>query len=331
MRSTGRRPRRTTSRALRRSAGQQRIWQLPPLKDNPAGLTEEQRQTVIDGRCASWSRRCARCRSGSRSRARSRSPATPISISPGSGPMPRPRRKMRRTFSTALQLMEGGERVPRQLGLPASTSRRRTITRRSRRTIRRCSPRSSAKAAAGALGRRWAACGSSPTPTCRPARAWRGRCSTGSAISSRSSGVRHAVCWLPDCFGFSGATPQILKPGRHHLVLHHQGQLERDQQHPRRPVLVGRARRLARPRTHLQQPLARLQRAVNPLSTLSRRWNNFTQQDRHNDLAARGRLRRRRWRWSTPEYVEREMQLRDFPALPKARWSHGRGLLRADA
>ena len=34
--------------------------------------------------------------------------------------------------------------------------------------------------------------------------------STASATSSRRSARRHTVCWLPDCFGFSPALPQLL-------------------------------------------------------------------------------------------------------------------------
>ena len=61
-----------------------------------------------------------------------------------------------------------------------------------------------------ASGSRSAACGSSPTPTCRPASPSAASSSTASAISRRCSASRHTVCWLPDCFGFSPALPQIL-------------------------------------------------------------------------------------------------------------------------
>lgn len=35
----------------------------------------------------------------------------------------------------------------------------------------------------------------------------------GQRYFEKTFGTRHTVCWLPDCFGFSGALPQILKQG----------------------------------------------------------------------------------------------------------------------
>ena len=78
----------------------------------------------------------------------------------------------------------------------SSTSRRRIITPRSSATIRRCSRRSAHESPRGA-GSRSAACGSSPTPTCRPANCWCGNCSTASAISSGHSGRARACAGCP--------------------------------------------------------------------------------------------------------------------------------------
>ena len=35
----------------------------------------------------------------------------------------------------------------------------------------------------------------------------------GQRFFEKHFGKRHTVCWLPDCFGFSGALPQLLKQG----------------------------------------------------------------------------------------------------------------------
>ena len=35
----------------------------------------------------------------------------------------------------------------------------------------------------------------------------------GQGYFERAFGVRHSVCWLPDCFGFSPALPQLLRQG----------------------------------------------------------------------------------------------------------------------
>ena len=37
----------------------------------------------------------------------------------------------------------------------------------------------------------------------------------GQRYFEKTFGVRHSVCWLPDCFGFSGALPQILQNVRY--------------------------------------------------------------------------------------------------------------------
>ena len=81
----------------------------------------------------------------------------------------------------------------------------------------------------------------------------------GQRYFERTFGKRHAVCWLPDCFGFSPALPQVLQQAGVVELLHYQGQLERDQHHPARPLLVGGPRWQSRARPHLQQPGRRLQ------------------------------------------------------------------------
>ena len=58
-------------------------------------------------------------------------------------------------------------------------------------------------------------------------------------------GARHTVCWLPDCFGFSPALPQLLRLAGIDQLLHHQGELVRDQRDALRPLLVGGPRRHA--------------------------------------------------------------------------------------
>ena len=55
----------------------------------------------------------------------------------------------------------------------------------------------------------------------------------------RQAGSR--VCWLPDCFGFSPALPQILRLAGRRQLLHHQGELVRDQRHAPSTSSGGRA------------------------------------------------------------------------------------------
>ena len=60
------------------------------------------------------------------------------------------------------------------------------------------------------------------------------------------------------------------EPRRRHQLLHHQGELVRDQRDALRPLLVGGPRRQPRPRPHLQQPGRRLQRRDRPARHRSR-------------------------------------------------------------
>ena len=113
------------------------------------------------------------------------------------------RRKLRRTFHTALSLME---RSP--------DFRFNQSTAHYYAQIEEDDPELFAAITARVATGSWepsAACGSSPTPICRPARASSANCSTASAISSALSARARRVCWLPDCFGFSPALPQLLR------------------------------------------------------------------------------------------------------------------------
>ena len=54
----------------------------------------------------------------------------------------------------------------------------------------------------------------------------------GQRYFERVFGARHRVCWLPDCFGFSPALPQLLRQGGIDSFLHDQGHLVGDQSLP---------------------------------------------------------------------------------------------------
>ena len=117
----------------------------------------------------------------------------------------------------------------------------------------------------------------------------------GQRYFERAFGVRHRVCWLPDCFGFSPALPQLLRQGGLDSFLHHQGQLVGDQPLPARSLLVGRARRQPGARPYVRQPGERLQRRG--AAGLHRPdLGEFSRQDAPSRNAAGGRLRRRRRR-----------------------------------
>ena len=132
-------------------------------------------------------------------------------------------------------------------------------------------------------------------------------------------GVRHRVCWLPDCFGFSGGLPQLLKQGGIDSFFTIKVNWNDTNTIPA-DLFWWEGIDGSRVLTHtFNNPWHGYNGAVNPLSIL-KTWRNFMQKPQHQtSLLAVG--------YGdggggvTPEYVEREMQLRDFPVLPKARWS----------
>ena len=73
-------------------------------------------------------------------------------------------------------------------------------------------------------------------------------------------GAEHTVCWLPDCFGFTPALPQLLRGAGIERFFTIKLSLVGDQPLPARPVLVGGAGRLTRAGPPLRQPGRRLQR-----------------------------------------------------------------------
>ena len=170
-----------------------------------------------------------------------------------------------------------------------------------------------------APGSRSAACGSSPTPTCRPAKVLRASCSMASAISSEKFGKRSRDLLAARLFRLLAGAAAIVEAGGNRELLHHQGQLVGEQQIPLRPVLVGRARRLARARAHFRQSARRLQRTRGSRTRTSPTWRNFRAKAFHDETLLAvgygdggGGV--------TPEMIERQKLLEHFPALPAAEW-----------
>ena len=222
---------------------------------------------------------------------------------------------MRRTFHTALGLMDALPRFPLQpvdgaVLCPDRGGRSGAVRARSRSRWRR--------ARWEPIGGMWVEPDTNmPTgEVARPPAALR------PALFRED--VRRAatrVCWLPDCFGFSPALPQLLRQGRHRQLLHHQGQLVGDQPLPARPVLVGGARRQPRARPHLRQSDRRLQRLRAGRDARCRPGELPRARTEHDETPARRRLRRRRRRRDAGDGRSASVQLRDFPALPQARWA----------
>ena len=196
---------------------------------------------------------------------------------------------MRRTFHTALSLMEALRRIS------ASTSRPRTITRRSRRTIRRCSTAIKARVKSGqweTIGGMWV----EPDTNMPTGESLTRQILYGQRYFEKHFGMRHTVCWLPDCFGFSGALPQLLQQGGIDSFFTIKVNWSETNRIPVGSVLVGGARWLAACSTHtFDNPMHGYNGFVQP-DCFVPTWKNFRGKVHPRHLAARRRLWRWRWR-----------------------------------
>ena len=135
----------------------------------------------------------------------------------------------------------------------------------------------------------------------------------------RAFGARSRVCWLPDCFGFSPALPQLLAQADIDSFFTTKVYWSETNRFPH-DLFWWEGTDGTRVLAHVfDNPLAGYNGFVRPDGTAPT-WRNFRQKDRHDEnLLAVG--------YGdggggvTPDMVAREVELRDFPALPQARWS----------
>lgn len=140
----------------------------------------------------------------------------------------------------------------------------------------------------------------------------------GQRYFEKTFGARHTVCWLPDCFGFSGALPQLLRQGGIDSFFTIKVNWSETNRFPH-DLFWWEGLDGSRVLAHtFDNPMQGYNGFVQP-DCLMPTWKNFRAKTVHDtSLLAVG--------YGdggggvTPEMVEREVQLRDFPAIPKARW-----------
>ncbi len=141
----------------------------------------------------------------------------------------------------------------------------------------------------------------------------------GQRYFERTFGARPRVCWLPDCFGFSPALPQLLRQADIDSFFTIKVNWSETNRFPH-DLFWWEGLDGARVLAHtFDNPLAGYNGFVRPDGTAPT-WRNFRGKDRHDETLLAvgygdggGGV--------TPDMIEREVQLRDFPALPAARWS----------
>ncbi|MGD0641242.1 MAG: glycoside hydrolase family 38 C-terminal domain-containing protein [Roseiarcus sp.] len=141
----------------------------------------------------------------------------------------------------------------------------------------------------------------------------------GQRYFERAFGVRHRVCWLPDCFGFSPALPQLMRQGGIDSFLTIKVNWSETNRFPH-DLFWWEGLDGARVLAHtFDNPIGGYNGEVRP-GSIAPTWANFRAKTRHPEtLLAVGYGDG--GGGPTPEWIDAEVSLRDFPALPRARWS----------
>ncbi len=289
--------------------GQRKIWELPELIESPQALSDRERRSVAEA----YQQLLARL-----STLQERYPQNGELLLTGHAhidlawlwPYDETRRKMRRTFHTALSLME---RSP--------DFRFNQSTAHYYAQIEADDPelfaRIKEKVAAGSwevIGGMWV----EPDTNMPTGESLVRQILYGQRYFEKTFGARHTICWLPDCFGFSGVLPQLLRQGGIESFFTIKVNWSETNKFPY-DLFWWEGLDGSRVLAHVfDNPMEGYNGFVRPDCFLPT-WKNFRGKTLHDtSLLAVG--------YGdggggvTPEMVEREEQLRAFPAIPKARW-----------
>ncbi len=287
---------------------QQRIWQLPPLEPDPAGLRQDHRASVVRAHDAL----VADLR-----RLRERFPAQGALAVTGHAhidlawlwPYAETRRKMRRTFHTAHQLLER---------FPDFVFNQSTAAYYDQ--VGRDDPGLFTAIAAHVKSGRWETIGGmwvEPDTNMPTGESLVRQILYGQRYFERTFGVLHSVCWLPDCFGFSPALPQLLCQGGMRSFFTTKVNWSETNKFPY-DLFWWEGLDGSRVLSHtFDNPQGGYNGLTAPAATVPT-WRNFRGKVLHDEsLLAIG--------YGdggggvTPEMLERQAQLADFPALPSLR------------
>ncbi|OWW04075.1 alpha-mannosidase [Rhizobium sp. R72] len=289
---------------------QQKIWQLPPLEASPEGLNQAERASVIEA----YETLIEQLK-----KLRERYPPEGEIALTGHAhidlawlwPYGETRRKMRRTFHTALSLME-----------QSPDFRFNQSTAHYYAQIAQDDPALLERIVERARHGQWETIGGmwvEPDTNMPTGESLSRQILYGQRYFEKTFGVRHSVCWLPDCFGFSGALPQLLRQGGMNSFFTIKVNWSETNKFPS-DLFWWEGLDGSRVLTHtFDNPMHGYNGFVRP-DCFVPTWRNFKDKDKHDTTLLAvgygdggGGV--------TPEMIVREEQLRVFPTLPKARWS----------
>ncbi|MBX4949716.1 alpha-mannosidase [Rhizobium binae] len=293
---------------------QQKIWELPELAENPAGLSDEQSASAA----SAFEALTARLKE-----LQKRFPQNGELVLTGHAhidlawlwPYRETRRKMRRTFNTALSLMERSA----DFRFNQSTAHYYAQMEEEDPELLDRIKRKVAEGKWETVGGMWV----EPDTNMPTGESLARQVLYGQRYFEKTFGARHSVCWLPDCFGFSGALPQILRQGGIDSFFTIKVNWS-ETNHIPSDLFWWKGLDGSKVLTHtFDNPMQGYNGFVQADCYVPT-WKNFRGKVQHHaSLLAVG--------YGdggggvTPEMVEREVQLRDFPAIPQARWGTVKG------
>ena len=291
------------------SPQQQRIWELPEMVARPAALNQGQRASVVAAHDA------LKARLGELQK---RYPPEGEIVLTGHAhidlawlwPYGETRRKLRRTFHTALGLMDASG----DYRFNQSTAQYYLQLAEDDPDLLKAIK---ARVAAGqweTTGGMWV----EPDTNMPTGESLTRQILYGQRFFEKEFGRRHTVCWLPDCFGFSAALPQLLKQGGIDSFFTIKVNWSETNRIPA-DLFWWEGLDGSRVLAHtFDNPVGGYNGQLGPRA-IHDTWRNFRSKTLHDaSLLAIGYGDG--GGGTTPEMVEREVQLRDFPVLPRARW-----------
>lgn len=290
---------------------QQKIWQLPALKTNPDGLNVAQRTSVTAATLTLTT---------TLKQLQKRFPPQGKIALTGHAhidlawlwPYDETRRKVRRTFHTALDMIKKSPDFIFNQSTAAYYAQLETDD-----------PELLAAITEQVKAGRWEVLGGmwvEPDTNMPTGESLTRQILYGQRYFEKQFGTRHKVCWLPDCFGFSGALPQLLKQGGMESFFTIKVNWSENNQFPH-DIFWWEGLDGSRVLAHtFDNPMEGYNGSVRPDCHVPT-WQNFRGKTKHDETLLAvgygdggGGV--------TPEMLTREKQLRNFPALPTARWSH---------
>ena len=292
------------------TARMQTVWRLPPVETDPPGLDEAERATVRAA-LAALTARLGELR-------RAFPPRGKVALTGHAHidlawlwPYEETRRKLRRTFHTALGLLA---RSP-DFVFNQSTAHYYAQVEEDDPGLFEAIRERVAEGRWEPIGAMWV----EPDTNMPTGESLVRQLLYGQGYFERAFGAPSRVCWLPDCFGFSPALPQLLRQAGVDSFVTTKVIWSESNRFPHDLFWWEGLDGSAVLAHVFDNPLAGYNGFVQPDGTAPT-WANFREKDKHDETLLAvgygdggGGV--------TPDMVARELQLRDFPALPEARWS----------